>query len=76
MLDLHLEVRGSGRSWDVLLDGKVLRNYTDEHVAIADCFAIERRLTPKILRPCLCCGTPIRSEGPHHRLCKTCRRRS
>ena len=24
-------------------------------------------------RPCLCCSTPIISEGPQHRLCPTCR---
>lgn len=76
MLDLHLEVRGSGKSWDVLLDGKVLRNYTDEHVAIAGCLAIERKMKPRTQRACLCCGRKFASEGAHHRLCAPCRRLS
>lgn len=25
-------------------------------------------------RPCLCCGETILSEGPHHRMCQSCRR--
>jgi hypothetical protein len=24
-------------------------------------------------RPCITCGTPIWSEGPHHRMCGSCR---
>lgn len=27
-------------------------------------------------RPCLCCGRPFASEGPHNRLCKNCRQRA
>ncbi|KQI67978.1 hypothetical protein AN189_12935 [Loktanella sp. 3ANDIMAR09] len=26
-------------------------------------------------RPCMCCQTIIKSEGPHHRLCDVCRRK-
>lgn len=32
------------------------------------------RLQPKE-RLCLCCRTAFRSDGPHHRLCGTCRLR-
>lgn len=28
----------------------------------------------KTERPCMCCGHPFQSEGPHHRLCSECRR--
>lgn len=28
----------------------------------------------KTERPCMCCGNPFQSEGPHHRLCSECRR--
>ena len=27
-------------------------------------------------RPCISCGTTIRSEGPHHRMCRQCRAQS
>jgi DNA-binding CsgD family transcriptional regulator len=27
-------------------------------------------------RPCLCCGQPFMSEGPHNRLCSNCRSKS
>ena len=44
-------------------------------------FAAEAGLIPapdpvrdKRARPCLCCGTTIPSEGPHHRHCAACRR--
>lgn len=36
------------------------------------------RLKPyaKTTRPCLCCGRPFASEGPHNRLCGRCRYQS
>lgn len=34
----------------------------------------ETRKTAK--RPCLCCGKAFNSEGPHNRLCATCRTRT
>ncbi|MER2539325.1 MAG: hypothetical protein ABTQ26_08800 [Azonexus sp.] len=27
-------------------------------------------------RPCMCCGKKFASEGPHNRLCTTCRNKS
>jgi hypothetical protein len=27
----------------------------------------------KTQRPCMCCGTPFESAGPHNRLCYRCR---
>lgn len=27
-------------------------------------------------RACLCCGATFQSEGPHHRMCKRCRKKS
>lgn len=32
-----------------------------------------RRRKPALMRPCLCCQTTFNSEGPHNRLCDTCR---
>ena len=32
-----------------------------------------RRAARARRRPCLCCGAPFRSEGPHNRLCDPCR---
>lgn len=26
-----------------------------------------------VRRPCLCCGAPFQSEGPHNRMCNPCR---
>ena len=34
-----------------------------------------RRANAEKKRPCLCCGTPFNSAGPHNRLCHVCRRR-
>lgn len=31
---------------------------------------------PRISRPCLCCGRSFDSEGPHNRLCPSCRKLS
>lgn len=52
---------------------KISGTYKDED------FALERR--DKIaesqkarVRPCLKCRTPFQSEGPHHRMCRLCRR--
>lgn len=28
----------------------------------------------KTIRPCLCCGNDFTSDGPHNRLCNTCRK--
>jgi hypothetical protein len=32
--------------------------------------AVERR--PTTTKPCMTCGEPIQSEGPHHRRCAAC----
>ena len=29
--------------------------------------------TQKVTRPCLCCRTEFKSDGPHNRLCGKCR---
>lgn len=29
----------------------------------------------RVTRPCLCCGRPFPSAGPHNRLCESCRKR-
>lgn len=36
--------------------------------------AREELLEGKKLRPCLTCGTPFQSDGPHNRMCPECRR--
>lgn len=35
--------------------------------------ALSRRGPSKRTRPCLRCRTPFKSEGPHHRMCSSCR---
>lgn len=37
---------------------------------------LTERTRPKRRRPCITCGTPILSEGPHHRMCTGCRHAS
>lgn len=40
--------------------------------AIRDRIARERSPQMRV-RPCLCCGKDFTSEGPHNRMCGTCR---
>ena len=73
-----IEVIGSGMGWALVQAGKVLRTYRDHHTAEACALGLERkqRRASAKRRPCLCCATPIASEGPHHRLCGPCRARA
>ncbi len=39
----------------------------------------ERQGSPipkRTIRPCMSCGKPVKSEGPHHRMCNPCRNKS
>lgn len=69
-----LEIRGTGRV-AVFLGDEQLSPLVERGVAECYLRSIERRFQRQaaVLRPCLCCGAPIRSEGAHHRLCTTCR---
>jgi hypothetical protein len=74
--DLHLDLRGSGQGFVITHNGRpVSRTYRGRHLAYAAMAGVERQMLKPHLRtrPCLCCQTPITSEGPHHRLCDPCR---
>ncbi len=70
-----IQVIGSGQGWALVQAGQVLRTYRDHHTAEACALGLERRQqrARRKRRACLCCETPFASEGPHNRLCGTCR---
>lgn len=68
-----LRVHGSGSSWAVFLgDEPVTSNFSCEFAATQAANGIEFRAR-RTERPCLCCGEPMVSTGPHHRMCNSCR---
>lgn len=71
----HLAVKGSRGSYAVY-DGetKVSKDYTCEYAAAGKATRLEKDAMLRT-RPCLCCGTEMKSTGPHHRLCDPCRQR-
>ena len=57
-------------------EGKRVSGYYQHQWQAEDrCEVLERKSRARS-RPCMCCGETFRSEGPHHRLCATCRRGS
>lgn len=52
--------------------------YPHEHQARAAMESERAKDKPREIRkrPCLCCGVTIDSEGPHHRMCGSCRTQS
>jgi hypothetical protein len=70
-----LQITGKGLSNWVARNGRTVAGpYTSHGNAIAALPGIEARLRPVLIRPCLGCGANIKSTGPGHRLCLTCRR--
>jgi hypothetical protein len=70
-------VRKSGSGFAVF-DGSVrisgvLSRVAAQYIRDRMVRAAERPMT---LRACLCCGASFESEGPHNRMCNTCRRRA
>ncbi len=64
---VYLVVDATGRA--------VSQEYWEKERAEA---AMERiiRAARVVTRPCLCCRTPFLSEGPHNRMCPSCRNTS
>jgi len=68
-----LAVRGSGTTWAVYLGSeRITRFFTFHEAAYQAATAIEHR-SRLVERPCLTCGEPMLSTGPHHRMCNICR---
>lgn len=71
----RVEQSGPNRSWRVVAaDGRPLSGGTSARELALDMLDDMRRRARRRERPCISCGTPIHSEGPHHRMCATCRR--
>lgn len=69
-----LDVRGSGHGWAVYRGAeRVTRIFSCEYTAAGAATRLERQSRQRD-RACLCCGETFRSDGPHNRLCTTCRR--
>lgn len=69
-----IEVRGSGQSFACFRDNQQIAGpfWNKETALRAAERHEERRKTKK--RPCMHCRQTFKSEGPHNRLCNTCRR--
>ncbi|GAB4539426.1 MAG: hypothetical protein Tsb0024_10030 [Ruegeria sp.] len=69
-----IEVLGSGNSFAAFRDGKqITRRYWNKETALRAAERIEKQRQVRN-RKCLNCAQVFRSEGPHNRLCTTCRR--
>ncbi len=78
-----LNVRPVARSddvfWAVFEGGTQITGlFPHEHQARKAMQAERAKEKPREVRrrPCMCCGVTIESEGPHHRMCGTCRTQS
>ncbi|MBW4984777.1 hypothetical protein KZZ07_19740 [Mameliella sp. CS4] len=70
------EVKKSGYGWAVFdrrTRNKVSPQVSSLRAAEDFCRDLNREARRR-LRPCLCCGSPFLSEGPHNRMCDRCRR--
>lgn len=66
-------VEGSGSQWAIFRGDQLVR-LTAHHDRALDQIETLLRRDRATQRPCLNCGTKFTSEGPHNRLCKSCRR--
>lgn len=67
-----LEIRGSGRSWQLLEGRRVLAEADSfDKIGMKQDRILRARATAT--RPCMCCSAPFQSTGRHHRLCRLCR---
>lgn len=70
---LPFDVRGTDRNWAVMQGSTIIRSLNcdrDHALGVADKLTRTARITT---RHCLNCVLPFQSQGPHHRLCQTCR---
>ncbi|MBR9764729.1 MAG: hypothetical protein GYB53_14675 [Rhodobacteraceae bacterium] len=72
--ELHLDVRGSGRSWAVFNGAeRVSPHFSCEYTAVGAATRLEKQSRQR-QRVCLCCRDRFISSGPGNRLCSPCRR--
>ena len=72
----EMKVRRAGQGWAIFRDGRrvstIFRDASKAKTAMT--YRKKRRAT--IVRKCMSCTAPFRSEGPHNRLCPTCRHKT
>lgn len=76
MQQLDLQTRSYGRGgWGVVDATGALKAgpYNCEYTAIMAIARLERQVRQR-RRACLCCSASFLSDGPHNRLCNSCRR--
>jgi hypothetical protein len=71
----HSEMACERRATDLGLTNRFTNRRRRENVATYTAPASDARKSRQ-RRPCLCCGRTFYSEGPHHRMCINCRRKS
>jgi len=64
----------SGKSY-VYIDGRKVHGPTTHELALRKVEALTREKNSKT-RKCMNCRAEFTSEGPHHRMCTTCRAQS
>lgn len=70
----RFDVKGSGRGFYVLCDGRPVgptHCRKDQAESLAARLSRAQKSRPRL---CLACDRPFISEGPHNRLCTSCRR--
>ena len=71
-----IELRGSGASWAGYRGSERVTPYRNRPEQITALIDKLNRKAAASTRPCLCCGARFNSEGPHNRMCGTCRSRA
>lgn len=69
----QFRVEGSGSCWAIYQGDQLVRIMGNHDRALDHIERLYRR-NRMSLRACLNCGTNFMSEGPHNRLCRTCRK--
>ena len=68
-----LEVKGSNRSYAVYRDGARITQIYYQRTQAEQRMEVLKRTDASSFRRCMCCTKEFESEGPHNRLCNTCR---
>lgn len=68
-----VELRGTGQSWAGYRGDQRVTPFRTRPEQATDLIEKLNRAARKRERPCMCCGTAFDSEGPHNRMCGTCR---
>ena len=79
VLNVRPVARNDVLFWAVFEGGTQITGlFPQEHQARKAMQAERTKDKPRVLkrRPCLCCGVTFDSEGPHHRMCGSCRTQS